>query len=158
MSAISSTVHSSYPDSDNMRRDSADSTSTNGTSTSEFLAAVATEPPCEEAWAGYLPPVDSSPVSKPRTVQEPSDILPEPNQLAEASSIPVLDSDGNEITFQELYKGGNYLAERRLVLFLRHWYCRVSPTSTGRRTCLLLARAQSCEEGEICLTLTVLSC
>ena len=120
----SSTVLSHISDSESLSRSSADSSRTTGTTTTDFLAAVASEPPREEDWKGYRGRATATPTLMPRSPEE-SDDLPPAESLAEAAEIPVLDGDGNELTFKNLYFGRRYRGQRRLILFIRHWYCRV---------------------------------
>lgn len=123
----------SYPSgSESGQRRSTDSTSTNETSTTEFLAAVATEPPREEDWKGYQSKDVVWPAPSTRSLEE-SDQLPTAEKLREASNIPLLDADGNQLLFKNLYTGRQHLGQRRLVLFIRHWYCRVRHQVTFRR-------------------------
>ena len=122
MSFPSSTHHSYTTDSEGLRRCSVE---TNATSTSDFLAAVATEPPRIEDYKGYLAQSVHWPLPQCRAIEEPSDELPSPENLVEASRMPVRDAHGNQLTFRDLYMDGNHVGERRLILFIRHWYCRV---------------------------------
>ena len=124
--SCSSSIPSHTTDSEALRRASVGSTDTNDTDTDDFLAAVATEPPREEHYRGYPTHDASWPLPEPRTVREPTDDFPSPEKLAEAAAIPVLDADGNRWSFESLYLGANAIGERRLILFIRHWYCLVS--------------------------------
>ncbi|KAL9059487.1 MAG: hypothetical protein Q9162_001185 [Coniocarpon cinnabarinum] len=63
------------------------------------------------------------PLPRRRHIAEPTDDLPSPEKLAEASEIPLYDADSNTIAFRDLLLGGNSIGERRLFLFIRHWHC-----------------------------------
>lgn len=60
--------------------------------------------------------------------------LPTKGQLDKAFKLDVLDKDGNKHTFGELCHNGGEGVERNLVIFIRHWFCGVSPVSIGSTT------------------------
>ena len=134
----SSTAPSTSPSSVGMRRRSTTSNTSNDTSTTDFLAAVATEPPREEDWKGYPRQSVAWPTPRPRSLEKSHD-LPPLEKLAEAAKVSVLDSNSCEVSFESLYDGPQYLGQRRLILFVRHWYCRVScwPARSGLWTAYL---------------------
>lgn len=126
---MSSTYPSSVPsattDNSSHRRRSVESTETDYTSTTEFLAAVATEPPRNEDFEHY-PNIDATSPNHSNHFLDQCDQLPSVKSLNEAANIPVLDVDNNELAFKHLYNNHQHHGQRHLILFIRHWYCRVS--------------------------------
>jgi hypothetical protein len=52
------------------------------------------------------------------------DELPSATLLSKIASYPVLDRDGKEYKFQDLYAGPD-ATERTLIVFVRHFFCGV---------------------------------
>ncbi len=59
---------------------------------------------------------------------ETNNELPSPETLRKIESYTVLDADGKSHTFKSLYAGHN-VARRVMILFVRHFFCGVSPST-----------------------------
>jgi len=57
--------------------------------------------------------------------------LPTVEQLEKAANIPVYDADGVSRPFKSLYTGNEHIGQRQLIIFIRHFYCFVSPNCTS---------------------------
>lgn len=90
---------------------------------------------------------------------ELSDEPPTSERLAEAGNVPIYDSDGNSRPFRSLYEGVEHQGQRQLLIFIRHFYCGVSistswsPTATST---VLINHAQACQAyvQRLCETVT----
>jgi len=58
-----------------------------------------------------------------------------PNALIqhEAGELSILDEHGNKTAFNTLYAATAGSGERHVIVFIRHFYCGVSPVNTSTR-------------------------
>lgn len=74
---------------------------------------------------------DYGPLEFPSNV-EVNDDIPSEEQIAKVADFPVLDVDGKEVPFRSVYEGDREKKINKvLVIFVRHFYCGVSPLKTA---------------------------
>jgi len=66
-----------------------------------------------------------------------SDEYPSQETLKAAGNISIYDANGNSMPFKNLISGETAIGERQLIVFVRHFYCGVSPVSLhAKEQCL----------------------
>lgn len=70
----------------------------------------------------------SGPGFTPRQV---NDNLPSAETIARIANTPIYDAENKELPFRSLYESSNGEKKnhKTLIIFIRHFYCGVSPTS-----------------------------
>lgn len=58
-----------------------------------------------------------------------SDDCPDRGTLAAAGEVPLYDAHGNMRHFRTFFTGLDAIGDRQLIIFIRHFYCGVSPRS-----------------------------
>lgn len=69
------------------------------------------------------------------TQEKPSEFyqLPDPKALEAAGDFDITDENGNKIAFKSLFTGKPE-GERQLIIFIRHFFCGVSPSALTATT------------------------
>jgi hypothetical protein len=55
-------------------------------------------------------------------------LLPTPEEFEAAGNVPVFDEYGNSRRFKSFYAGPSAIGEQQLIIFVRHFFCKVSLT------------------------------
>lgn len=76
------------------------------------------------------------PISTPNPPNHASSGSPSESILKDVAKITVLDVDGNEVLFEDVYKpSGQGKKKRTLIIFVRHFFCGVSTKRNERARC-----------------------
>ncbi|KAI9715209.1 MAG: hypothetical protein M1828_001035 [Chrysothrix sp. TS-e1954] len=132
---------------------------------SSFYANLASEPPKAEDF--YYPEgsdysVDAWFSGFRHSFEEESDELPDLENLKHALQLPVYDSNGQAVPFKDISQGphGSDQAwgERRLVIFIRHFFCQACESYTRALTSSLSNPLPSRDSQLSTASITLISC